>query len=229
MDIAAVLLDSGQTLLIEAAFLSGDYAAATVQLEAAQQAADAAGDKSLLAGAIDQLGFLEHWRNLDSTTPDADRELHLFEQALALRREIGDDVAIAESLFHVGLVHQIFKDDWETANSYFMQADDHAIGADDLLISEIERHLGAYLWLHKHEGDAALVRLRRSLELRSRLDFQAWLATGLIALGQCELDNDQLAAGIEHLRQGIAVAEEIGVRPRWIDGARRKLQVTLAD
>src|SRR5437764_641861 len=69
------------------------------------------------AGALDQLGTLLHYRNLDHRQPDGtftgdpgavEEELALVERALALRRELGDEAGIAESTFRVGLVHQLF-------------------------------------------------------------------------------------------------------------------------
>lgn len=218
------LLAAGREALLEAAFLTGDFDTTGKRLEAARQAAEAGGDTRALAGALDQLGFLQHWRNVESEQRDVEMELSLFERALALRQEVGDGVEIAESLFHVGLVYQLFKRDWDTSLRYFEQARTLAEGGeDDLLLSEIHRHLGAHYWLSAGDFDTALEHLRRSLALRERLDFAGWRATGLITLGQCELAAGMRAEAHGHLREGVGLAEEIGLRELFVRAAREAL------
>ena len=216
--------------LIEAAFCTGDFEGVGVALEEARREAEGIGDRRLLAGTLDQLGFLQHWKNLQwrglgSREPDVDTELSLFEQGLAMRSEIGDNAGVAESLFHVGLVHQIFKGDWDTAQRYFEQARDLAEAAGDaLLLSEALRHIGAYFWIRRGELDAALEHLRRSLELREGLSFGGWQASGLLTLGQCELAAGRTAEALAHLRDGVRLAEEIGMLDWWTASAREALK-----
>ena len=226
------LLAAGREALIAAAFCTGDFDRAGAALDEARQAAEARGDDRVLAGALDQLGFLQHWKNLQwrglgSREPDVDTELSLFEQALAMRREIGDNAGVAESLFHVGLVHQIFKGDWDTAQSYFEQARGPAeVAGDDLLLSEVHRHIGAYYWIRRVDFTAALEHLQRSLDLRERLSFRGWLASGLLTLGQCELAAGRSAEALEHLREGVRLAERTGMREWWTISAREALRKT---
>lgn len=218
------LLAAGREALLEAAFLTGDFDSASKLLEAARQTAEARGDKRALAGALDQLGFVQHWKNVESEQRDVEAELSLFERALALRQEVGNGVEVAESLFHIGLVYQLFKRDWDTSLRYFEQARALAEGGgDDLLLSEIYRHLGAHYWLSAGDFDTALEHLRRSLALRERLGFQGWRATGLITLGQCELAAGMRAEAHDHLREGVGLAEEIGLRELFVRAAREAL------
>jgi tetratricopeptide (TPR) repeat protein len=218
------LLAAGREALLEAAFLTSDFHRAGELLEAARQTAEARGDTRELAGALDQLGFLLHWKNVDSEQRDVEAELSLFERALALRQEVGDDTEIAESLFHVGLVYQLFKRAWDTSLGYFEQARTLAEGSgDDLVLSEIYRHLGAHYWLSEGDFDTAVEHLRRSLALRERLDFAGWRATGLITLGQCELAAGMRAEALDHLREGLRFAEEIGLRELFVRAAREAL------
>lgn len=218
------LLADARTSVLEAAFLTGGFNQAEALMEDARQVAESAGIEAQ-AAVLDQLGFLQHWKNLEvDAQRDVDRELALFERALLLRQQIRDEAGIAESLFHVGLVHQLFKRDWETAQPYFEQARSLAekVG-DQLLLSEAHRHIGAYYWLHKGDFDTALSHLRKSLELRENLDFRVWPATGLITLGQCELAAGHTSA-MEHLREGVRIAEEAGMRDRWLRSAREALE-----
>jgi hypothetical protein len=98
------------------------------------------------AAVLHQLGMLMHFQALDrgrDATLAADEEA-LFQQALRLRRAAGDLAGVAESLFGVGLVHQVLRDDSATAIPYFREAlplaDEHA---GDLTRSEVHRHVGA--------------------------------------------------------------------------------------
>jgi tetratricopeptide (TPR) repeat protein len=218
------MLAAGREALLEAAFLTGDFHRAGELLEAARRSAEAGGDMRELAGALDQLGFLQHWKNIESEQRDVEAELSLFERALALRQEPADSTEIAESLFHVGLVYQLFRRDWDTSHRYFEHASTLAKGGgDDLLLSEIYRHLGAHYWLSEGDFDTALEHLRRSLALRERLDFAGWRATGLITLGQCVLAAGMRAEALDHLREGLRLAEEIGLRELFVRGAREAL------
>src|SRR6266536_2869497 len=114
---ARAALARGREMVERAAFHTGDFDAAQAMLAEARTGAEAAGDQATLAGALDQLGLVRHWRNLELRRPDGtldgdpavvEEELALLERGLALRRELGDALAVAESVFHVGLVHQLF-------------------------------------------------------------------------------------------------------------------------
>ena len=37
------------------------------------------------------------------------------ERAVAIRRQIGDATGVPESLFHLGLVHQVLRGDWDVS------------------------------------------------------------------------------------------------------------------
>lgn len=219
---AADLLADGRDALIEAAFYSGDFTGAGALLEAACAEAEADGDVSVLAGALDQLGFLQHWRNIDSAPGDrdVDAELLLFERALAMRRENGDATGMAESLFHVGLVYQLFKRDWDAAQAYLEKALPLADAAGDLvLVSEIHRHTGAYHWVHKQDFPAALQCFRHSLALRETTDHAGWIASGLITLGQCELASGDAGSARSHLERALQIAMAGNLREMWLRAA----------
>lgn len=214
----ASLLAAGRDALIEAAFFTGDFGGAYFLLEEARSVALTIGDMQTLAGALDQLGFLQHWKNIDLPTEDreVDAEIELFERALALRLDLDDDAGTAESLFHVGLAYQLFKREWETAQVYLERALLLAEKSGDIiLLSEIHRHIGAYYWAHKRDFDAALMYLRESLDLRETTGISYWIASGLITLGQCELAANQPDLAIEHLQRGIEIAESNNLREMW--------------
>src|SRR5579859_2539427 len=100
MTTADDLLAAGTESLHEAAFRSGEYERAEDLLREALRRARAGGDRAAEAGALDQLAWLMHFQALDRDREGADPEAEeaLFRQALALRRDIGDQAGIAASL-----------------------------------------------------------------------------------------------------------------------------------
>ncbi|HEY4027734.1 MAG TPA: MmcQ/YjbR family DNA-binding protein [Candidatus Dormibacteraeota bacterium] len=236
---AQAALLRGRELLERAAFRTGDFDAAEAELATARDIAEAAGDQATLAGALDQLGTVRHWRNLESRRPDGggragadhaavDEELDLVEGALALRRRLGDDAGIAESAFHAGLVHQLFTGRWDLAEELFQEAHTLAgASGDPLLRSEVHRHLGAVRW-HARDFDGALRELTISLELRESGGMTDRVPSALIAMGQVGLDAGRRSEGIDHLRRGVEMAERIGLRELLVAPARRALAEALA-
>ncbi len=98
-------------MLAEAAYRTGDFDAVEALLTEALRVAEAEGDRGNQAAALDQLGELQHSRTLERPRdewPSIDHgvERDHFEQALAIRRELGDHAGVAESLLHLGWVHQ---------------------------------------------------------------------------------------------------------------------------
>ena len=235
---ARVALQRGRQLVEVAAFRTGDYDAAEEELNEVRAVAEASGDQATLAGALDQLGAVRHYRNLDLRQPDGtfagdpawvDEELALVERALAMRRELGDESAIAESTFRVGLVHQLFTGRWDLAEERFQEA--HALAeraGDTLLRSEVHRHLGVVRW-HARDWDAAIRELERSLDLRYEAGATDWIPGGLTALGTCKIEVGRRAEGIEDLRRGIEMMERLGQLPSRVDQARRALEAAIAE
>lgn len=121
---ASELLTSGSEALTESAFRTGEYSEAGDLLQAARVRAEDAGDRINEAAALNGLGWLMHFQAIDRglENADADAEASLFEQALAIRREVADMAGVAESLFCVGLVHQVLRRDWAAAMPYFWDA-----------------------------------------------------------------------------------------------------------
>ena len=224
-------LTLGRARLEEAAFHTGDFGSAEAPLAHARLLAEAADDMRCLAAALDQLGTLRHWRNLEpwdgagfpeAAPEDVAEELGLVEEALAIRRGLGHDAEIGESVFRVGLVHQLFKGDWERAERCFAEARLLAEAAGDCwLLFESRRHLGAVAW-HHGDFDRALEHLTASLDQSLRIGWHGG-ATALIALGRCELAAGRRTDGVAHLRLGVELAEGRGLRGLMIDPARRAL------
>lgn len=218
----AALLAAGAEAMVEAAFRSGDYAGAEDLLEAALARARACGDRSLEAAALDRLGWLMHFRALDAgrDPSGADAEESLFQQALAIRREIQDLAGVAESLFGVGLVHQVLRRDWEAAMPYFREAlalaEEHA---DALTRSEVHRHVGFFYLVEDVQPDRARHHLRVSLEWREQHGDPRWIPSGTLALGQAELAAGRQIEAVHLLREAVRQSREAGLSERRIEQA----------
>jgi tetratricopeptide (TPR) repeat protein len=203
---ARELLAAGTEATIEAAFRTGDYDRAEPLLEAARSRAEEDGDRRTEAGAIDQLGWLTHFRALDGNLAEADSgaEEALFQRALAISREIGDQAGIAGALFGLGLVDQVLRRDWEAAIPRFREA--LALAGEhgtDILRSECERHVGFFYMVEDVQPEKAIEHLGRSLELRERWGDERWIPSGLLALGMAELAADRRDEALDHLGQAL--------------------------
>jgi tetratricopeptide (TPR) repeat protein len=214
------LLAAGEEALVEAGFRAGDLAAAEELLTAARDRAAAAGDRRAEAAALDRLGMVAHYRALDAgfEHADPDAEEALFRQALAIRREIGDQAGIAQSLFGVGLVYQLLRHDWPAAVGYFRDAlalaEPHA---DAITRSEVHRHLGFYYLAEEEQPELAVRHLRASLDLREEHGDPRWIPSGMLALGMAEAAAGRRAEAVERLGAAHALARQAGLRQRRLD------------
>ena len=173
-----------------------------------------------------------HYRAIDVPTEeragiDPGREEALFERALAARRELGDVEGIAESLFQLGLVHQVLRRDMETGSPYVREAlvlVESVPDADVLLRSEIHRHVGFDLLLREERHDAAIDHLRTSLELRRKLPERGWTVSGLIALALAQRLAGRPEEAVASSREALALARDERLRERFVAGAKDSLR-----
>jgi len=208
-------LAAGNEAMVEAAFRTGDYEAAERTFQELLTRARADGDRALEAAVLDRQAMLMHFRALDDDDlgkADSEGEEALFQQALEIRRDLGDSAGTAESLFGVGLVHQVLRQDWEAAMPYYWEALDLADRHGDLLLrSEVHRHVGFYYAMSDLQSDKALEHLRISHELRAELGDPRWIPGGTIALGIAELADGLREQGLAHVRESIDQAREAGL------------------
>lgn len=216
-------LAAGNEAMVEAAFRTGDYEAAERTFEELLTRARADGDRALEAAVLDRQAMLMHFRALeedDLGRADSEGEEALFQQALEIRRDLGDAAGTAESLFGLGLVHQVLRQDWAAAMPYFWEALDLAERHGDLLLrSEVHRHVGFYYAMSDLQSDKALEHLRISHELRAELGDPRWIPGGTVALGIAELADGLREQGLAHVREAIAQAQRAGLsaqRVAWM-------------
>jgi tetratricopeptide (TPR) repeat protein len=156
------LLTQACVALPKAAYETGDFDAVEALLGDALGLAAAEGDLGNQAAALDLQGQLRHFRTIDLPraewqTVDAGPEQELFEQALAIRRQLGDAADIAESLLHLGWLHHVLRGEPDVAMPLFREA--LALvepGGDVHVRSELHRHIGFYVLLEERQPEEAL-------------------------------------------------------------------------
>ena len=225
------LLTRAQAAMAEAAYRTGDFDAVEALLAEALALAEAGGDRSSQAAALDQLGVLRHHRTLERPRDewpaiDHGAEQELFERALAIRRELGDTPGLAESLLHLGWVHQVLRNDPAAAMPLFREALALAEpGGDAEVRSELHRHVGFHLALADHRPAEALPHFRTSLELWRSGSEPARVVFGLVALARCESMAGRHEDALAHSREALDLARRGGFRPRVVGGAEAARQV----
>lgn len=227
--------EAADRALYEAAFRTEDFAGARASLEAAHAAAIDEKDRATEAAVLYDLGMQVHYQCIaklvrDLDVPDADvrEEEELFNRALMLRRELGDQPGAAKPLFGLGLVHQVLRHDWTAAMPYFWQALDLAEAVEETgdlyACSEFHRHVGFYYLAENVQPQQALRHLRRSLAYRERLDDLKLLPSALVALAEAHLAADDPAAAVQALRRAVPIAREAGLTPWRVEDAEQTLQ-----
>jgi tetratricopeptide (TPR) repeat protein len=219
------LMIQARAALSEAALRTGDFDGVEAMLSEALRLAEADGDLGSQAGALDQTGLVLHFRTLELPreqwrTVDSGPELELFERALAIRRQIGDATQVAESLFHVGLVHQVLRGDWDASLPLFREALSLVEPDGDAhLRGELHRHLGFHVLLKDGRPGEALPYFETSLELWRTLERSGWVVAGLVALARCETRAGRHGEAAGHSREALELARQEGLRQRYVTSA----------
>ena len=193
------------------------------------------GEDGVLAEADEGLDDLEadlalargrviHARYLVRHVEDA-RELALFERAVELYQELGDDRGQGEALLWVGIFHQVVRGNQTGAVPFLVRALELAEAAGDrLTMSYALRHLG----IADHVAgnlEAARDQLEESVRLRRQIGFLPGVAANLvgltyIALGQGRADDARSL--IEEAARIATASRAAGIMPS-IEEARSAL------
>jgi tetratricopeptide (TPR) repeat protein len=213
-------VDDAVEAMTEAAFRTVDFSLAEKLLDDARSAATGPGEE---AGVLHQLGWLMHWRAIESIVDgeirasDPDAEEALFQRAVDLRRGLGDPAGVAASLFGVGLVRQVLRGDAAGAIGLFREALPLAEEHGDLITrSEIHRHIGFFHLVEEKAYDEALRHLTISLSLREEHGDPRWIPSGTFAIGQALLLAGRPAEAVERLRVALDQTRAAGLRPQRV-------------
>jgi tetratricopeptide (TPR) repeat protein len=187
------------------------------------------GDASALAGAERDLNGVEadlvlargriiHARFLQDGHEDP-HELVLFERAAELYQMLGDVRGEGESLFWIGIFHQVVRHDDGTAVPAFQHSHDLAEQAGDkLTLSYALRHLG----IAAHAAgrlDAARELLEESVRLRREIGFLPGVAANLVGLTYIAVAQGRRDEAHALLEEAGAIADASGA-----DGILRQVQ-----
>jgi tetratricopeptide (TPR) repeat protein len=225
------LLTQACVALPRAAYETGDFDAVEALLGDALALAAAEGDLGNQAAALDLQGQLRHFRTIDLPraewqTVDAGPEQELFEQALAIRRQLGDAADIAESLLHLGWLHHVLRGEPDVAMPLFREA--LALvepGGDVHVRSELHRHIGFYVLLEERQPEEALPHFETSLELWRSLGDPAHAVFGLVALARCESAAGRHRDAIAHSREALDMVRQGRFRGRVVTSAESTWRV----
>ncbi|MGK5678335.1 tetratricopeptide repeat protein [Actinoplanes sp. URMC 104] len=226
METAGSLLAAGTEAMLEAAFRTGDFLPAWQMLEGARRHACDEESPREEAAALTRLGMLAHFAAIggDLTRADWTTEEQLFTAALRIQRELGDAAGAAESLFGLGLVHQVLRGDWATAMPFYTEALALAEGyADEMVRSEVHRHIGFFHVFVSGDTERGLRHLRMSQVLRERYGDPRRVATGTLALGEAELAAGNVPEALRLLREAVRQARHAGLSAQRIGWAEHAL------
>jgi tetratricopeptide (TPR) repeat protein len=192
-------------------------------LDHALQYAERSGHASLIGAVCAAQGMSLHVVYLESNrSTELAEELSLFERALALRQLSGDHAAIAESLFHVGLVYGVVRNDHARAVPYFEDAYRRATDAQDpITASYAIRHI-AFARAAASDLPAALSALHESLRLREAANFIPGVAMTYMTLAYPYLETGDTATAAHCLKRAKAIFESLDA-PRRVAEVNHQL------
>lgn len=185
-----------------------DYDSAVRLLVQARELAEAIGDRRTTAIAVNGLGLVEYSKILLSGRTDFGAATGLFNTALALRRELGDDRGVAESLFDLGLAAQMSAQDGRARELFQQSYEISTRLCDRLLMSYALRHL-AYLLEAEGKIDEAILLHERTLALREQVGFKRGIAGSLGALADLHTGKQELSRAKKYLERAVTLAEEL--------------------
>jgi tetratricopeptide (TPR) repeat protein len=183
LDTPEAWLERLQVLSDEHLFARDRGSEIRVGLDRVAELADATDDPALEAFVLSRRALALHVEFL--ANPDAGEppeEMPLFERALEIRQGINDRRGTAESLFQIGLVHQIARQDGEAALAHFRRSYELAREVrDGILMSYAIRHVG-FIEQAADNLDAAETALAESLQLREAAGWKPGVAAAQLAL-----------------------------------------------
>ena len=201
-----VSLAQGRLFTDRVFYANRGYTEAVAALEAAGARAKQLDDALSFATALDLLGLAEYNRTMQAGALDYGAALGQFQEALAQREELHDSRGVAESLFHVGLVHERLEQ-YDDALDKYQRA--YTLARDNghqLELSYAARHLAGGAQATGN-FDAAVALFRESLTLRQALDYTLLLPLSHVALGGALLTQQDTDGAAREYEQAQTLAE----------------------
>ena len=218
---ANVWLQIGRTLTDQALFGGKENSDKRKNaLEKAQELAEKSGSKALLGDVYDAMGFSLHAAYLESDrSKEPEQEMDFFKLGLDLRKEHGSSSHIAESVFHIGLVHDVVRQEYDKALPYHQEAYKLAMEADEkLTMSYAIRHIG-FTKLANEDIAGATEAFTESLELRQSIRFVPGVAFALATLARVSKMSGDIIQALNQFKEARDLLLLLGAEPQvaWIN------------
>ena len=209
VDQIKALLHLADVLVWQAAFQTSDFDAAQKVLEQAHTAACEQNALVMVGRTVDLLGLLGYFRAL-SGLASYESALVPAHEAHDILVEAGSPQALAEALFHLGLIYQN-TDQTEQASGAF----EHALSiaqAHDLKVEQsfYTRHLAM---LAEKRGDltSAEIYYRESLSLRQETGYQVFTTLSHTSLGLALAELGKSDEARSHIEQAVSLARTLNL------------------
>lgn len=181
-------------------------------VQRARQAAEALQDTSGIATALDLTGQTLYYHNLLTGGSAFTEARDYFQQASALREQIGDLSALANSLFYTGMTY-IFQGHEETAREYYQRtlalAEQHG---NTWAASEANRHLADVSMRKDHDYEQALRYALRSLELREEMKFKRAMPSAQLLVSDVYVERGDFEQALAYCQQAEQLAQEMNLQ-----------------
>jgi tetratricopeptide (TPR) repeat protein len=218
---ATVWLQMARVLSDEALFSGIDNQEKRQEaLNNVQSLAEASENKALVASIYDAIGLSQHVDFLNSDrSKEPEDELDFFERGLRLRKEHGTPGQVAESTFHVGLVYDVIRKQYDKALPYHKEA--YKIATDEkdkLTASYAIRHIG-FARYNADNVESAKQAFTESLELREAIGFAPGIAFSLVTLAQVDVEEGDKPSALARLKKARKLLSELDASSRvtWLD------------
>lgn len=218
---AQYALSTARILIDQGGFGGFDtWAEQSRYLDLALADAQQTNDLTLLGAVWDAHGMSLHHQYLNTgRVAEPPEELPSFERGLRYRQQVEDQHGIAESLFHIGLIYGVVRQDHQQALPFFQQS--YALAqtlGDQITASYAIRHIG---FAHYDAGNLMQARenLQESLQLREQAGFIPGVAMALVMLAHADADLKQHALALAHLHRAKAVFQELDAAKKvvWVE------------
>ena len=208
----SLLLLKAEVMLYRASFANSGYDEAFEPVKEVEAMGEELADKKLLADAHAMRAWILSYRET-AAGHTRDAVLGPAQASLNLRREIDDQVGIAQSLFLLAMVHEqkTEAEDESYAKAEELQREVLAITArigEKRWRSYATRHLG-WIFLLRGDLDDALPYFEESLRLRQEIGLRAFVAQAHYALGVAHLERGELGEAVAYCRRAYDLATEL--------------------
>lgn len=179
---------------------------ALASLDEAQALAEKRNAAVAIADTLDQRAHADYYQSLQEGGGDYAALLERFSEALTRREALNDTRGVAESLFHVGLMHERLNEPDRAGEVYeraYALAREHR---HKLELSYVARHLGG-IASDRHDLVTALAYFEESLALRQDAGYTLGLPLAHIALGDTRLLQRDVSGAAQNYQQARALAE----------------------